>query len=184
MATSTLYSELEYLVLGMVGMGINSGYGIRKQMVEFRGGRWSAESGSVYRVLRRLLLDGLVIELRKVGVPNRERTEYALTERGEGVLESWLSFPPERSELGFLIDPIRTRAYFLDRLPQAERARVIRSWMTENRAYMEDLDRYLDKVQANHGNYSRLCYQEVRYLAEGRHAWLKSLLAYVKAETA
>jgi DNA-binding PadR family transcriptional regulator len=58
MATGTLYSELEYLVLGMVGMGINSGYAIRKQMVEFRGGRWSAESGSVYRVLRRLLQDG------------------------------------------------------------------------------------------------------------------------------
>src|SRR5215475_544144 len=113
MASSGLYSELEYLILAMVGESINSGYAMRKEMNRMRGGRWSAESGSVYRVLRRLQQDGLLNEARKVGVPNRERTEYELTRAGEALLNSWLTFPPDRSELGFLVDPIRTRAYFL-----------------------------------------------------------------------
>ena len=51
------YSELEYLILAMVGEGVNSGYAMRKEMNRMRGGRWSAESGSVYRVRRRLEAD-------------------------------------------------------------------------------------------------------------------------------
>src|SRR5262249_51179080 len=112
MGTSGPYSELEYLILAMVGDGVNSGYAMRKRMNHMRGGRWSAESGSVYRVLRRLEGDGLVTEARKVGVPNRERTEYELTPHGDSTLTSWLTFPPDRSELGFLVDPLRTRSYF------------------------------------------------------------------------
>src|SRR5690348_498318 len=100
MATAGPYSELEYLILAMVGEGINSGYAMRKEMNRMRGGRWSAESGSVYRVLRRLEADSLVIEARRVGVPNRERTEYELSDKGQGLLNSWLTFPPDRTKLG------------------------------------------------------------------------------------
>jgi DNA-binding PadR family transcriptional regulator len=72
MGTSGPYSELEYLILAMVGEGVCSGYAMRKEMNRMRGGRWSAESGSVYRVLRRLERDALLRELRKAGAPNRE----------------------------------------------------------------------------------------------------------------
>src|SRR6266567_2472263 len=106
MANAGPYSELEYLILAMVGENINSGYAMRKEMNRMRGGRWSAESGSVYRVLRRLEVDNLVREARKVGVPNRERTEYELTPSGEITLNSWLTFAPDRSELAFMVDPI------------------------------------------------------------------------------
>src|SRR5579875_2806828 len=109
------YSELEFLILAMVGNGTNSGYAMRKQMNSWRGGRWSSESGSVYRVLRRLEKDGLVREARRVGVPNRERTEYELTDNGGTVLQSWLTFTPDRAEFSYLVDPIRTRAYFIAR---------------------------------------------------------------------
>src|SRR5690242_13450445 len=110
MASSGPYSELEYLILAMVGEGVNSGYAMRKEMNRMRGGRWSAESGSVYRVLRRLEADGLVSLARKVGVPNRERTEYELKRAGEALVNSWLTFPPDRSELRYFDEPIRTRS--------------------------------------------------------------------------
>src|SRR3954451_24299675 len=112
MANAGPYSELEYLILAMVGENINSGYAMRKEMNRMRGGRWSAERGSVYRGLRRLEKDGLLREALRVGVQNRERTEYAVTPQGEALLHSWLIFPPERSEFAFLVDPIRTRSYF------------------------------------------------------------------------
>ena len=99
MGTIGPYSELEYLILAMVGAGVNSGYAMRKELNRMKGGRWSAESGSVYRVIRRLEAHGMLREERRVGVPNRERTEYSITDQGKSLLNSWLTFPPDRAEL-------------------------------------------------------------------------------------
>jgi DNA-binding PadR family transcriptional regulator len=175
MASAGPYSELEYLILAMVGEGVNSGYAMRKEMNRMRGGRWSAESGSVYRVLRRLAVDGLVAEARRVGVPNRERTEYELTRAGEALLNSWLTFPPDRSELGFLVDPIRTRSYFLPRLSHAEQGRVLKTWIQENRRFMEDLER--EVVVAGDHPLRKVAYQNLMFLAQARQEWLKRMLA-------
>jgi DNA-binding PadR family transcriptional regulator len=180
MGISGPYSELEYLILAMVGEGVNSGYAMRKQMNRMRGGRWSAESGSVYRVLRRLERDGLVTEARKVGVPNRERTEYELTPHGDSMLMSWLTFPPDRTEMGFLVDPLRTRSYFLMRLRPAEQARVVKIWLQESKQFLSDLKRDLDGMPFP-DELRNVGYQNLLYLAEARHEWLKKLQAQVRA---
>jgi DNA-binding PadR family transcriptional regulator len=181
MASAGPYSELEYLILAMVGEGVNSGYAMRKEMNRMRGGRWSAESGSVYRVLRRLETDGLVNEARRVGVPNRERTEYELTRAGEALLNSWLTFPPDRTELGFMVDPIRTRSYFLDRLSHAEQGRVIKTWLQENRRFIEDLEREVVPMSSLESPLRRVAYQNLLFLAQARQEWLKRLAATHKA---
>ena len=175
MASAGPYSELEYLILAMVGEGVNSGYAMRKEMNRMRGGRWSAESGSVYRVLRRLEADGLVSLARKVGVPNRERTEYELTRAGEALLNSWLTFPPDRSELGFLVDPIRTRSYFLPRLSHVDQGRVIKTWIQENRRFIDDLEREVTGIGDN--PLRKVAYQNLLFLAQARQEWLKRMLA-------
>jgi DNA-binding PadR family transcriptional regulator len=179
MGTSGPYSELEYLILAMVGEGINSGYAMRKEMNRMRGGRWSAESGSVYRVLRRLEKDGLLLEARRVGVPNRERTEYELTPHGEGLIHSWLTFPPDRTELAFLVDPIRTRTYFLSRLKPVEQARVVKSWLQESKQFVSDLQRDLEITTQN--PVRDAAYNNLLFLAQARHEWLKKLLSQIKA---
>ncbi|MGV3614909.1 MAG: PadR family transcriptional regulator [Fimbriimonas sp.] len=182
MGTSGPYSELEYLILAMVGEGISSGYAMRKEMNRMRGGRWSAESGSVYRVLRRLEKDSLLNEARRVGVPNRERTEYELTPQGEALLHSWLTFPPDRSELAFIVDPIRTRSYFLSRLKPNEQLRVVKTWLQESKQFVADLQRDLDAAPSkdpirNAGYYNLL------FLAQARHEWLKKVLAQLKSSS-
>lgn len=180
MASSGPYSELEYLILAMVGEEINSGYAMRKEMNRMRGGRWSAESGSVYRVLRRLEQDGLVREARKVGVPNRERTEYELTPQGQGLLNSWLTFPPDRMELAFIVDPIRTRAYFLGRLKPADQLRVVKGWLQESKSFVHDLARDLHASAPGEDPVRTLAQQNLLYLAEARHEWLRKVLAQLK----
>src|SRR6476661_688782 len=165
MASAGPYSELEYLILAMVGEGVNSGYAMRKEMNRMRGGRWSAESGSVYRVLRRLETDGLVNEARRVGVPNRERTEYELTPAGVALLNSWLTFPPDRTELAFLVDPLRTRCYFLFRLKPAEQIRVVKSWLQESKIFIQDLQRDVDLIAAKGASAPKLvAYQNLLHL--------------------
>src|SRR5665213_1714295 len=183
MGTSGPYSELEYLILAMVGEGINSGYAMRKEMNKMRGGRWSAESGSVYRVLRRLERDNLLLEARRVGVPNRERTEYELTDSGEALLVGWLTFPPDRGELAFLVDPLRTRCYFLHRLRPTERVRVVKSWMLESKQFILDLQRDLNTSKSP-DPIRNMGYQNLLYLAEARHEWIKRLLVKVKPTAA
>jgi len=179
MGTSGPYSELEYLILAMVGENISSGYAMRKEMNRMRGGRWSAESGSVYRVLRRLEKDNLLVEARKVGVPNRERTEYELTPHGEALLHSWLTFPPDRTELAFLVDPIRTRSYFLSRLKPNEQMRVVKTWLQESKHFVADLSRDLEVTTQN--PIRDAAYNNLLYLAQARHEWLKKLLVQVKS---
>lgn len=176
------YSELEFLILAMVGDGTSSGYAMRKQMTRMRGGRWSSESGSVYRVLRRLEKDGLVSEARRVGVPNRERTEYELTPGGDSVLQSWLTFPPDRQEFGYLVDPIRTRSYFITRLKPAEQARVVKSWIAESKAFVAELEREVEAVPG--GPLLAVGFSNLLYLAQARHEWLKKLLATIRSGAA
>jgi DNA-binding PadR family transcriptional regulator len=179
MGTSGPYSELEYLILAMVAEGICSGYSMRKEMTRMRGGRWSAESGSVYRVLRRLEKDGLLGEARRVGVPNRERTEYEITPSGEAVLQSWLTFPPDRSEFAFLVDPIRTRSYFLRRLKPTEQARVVKTWLAESKNFIGELERDIDRAE-HRDPIAAVAYQNLLHLALGRHDWLKKMLQVIK----
>lgn len=182
MSTTGPYSELEYLILAMVGEAVNSGYAMRKEMNRMRGGRWSAESGSVYRVLRRLEKDGLVEEARKVGVPNRERTEYDLTPQGEAALQSWLTFPPDRGEIAFLVDPIRTRAYFLGRLRPADQVRVVKSWLVESKQFVQLLQAELEATPKAATVARGLAYHNMLFLAQARHEWLRKLLAGLRAE--
>src|SRR5688572_5136703 len=175
MAYSGPYSELEYLILAMVGEGVNSGYAMRKQMNRMRGGRWSAESGSVYRVLRRLEKDGLVSEARRVGVPNRERTEYDLTAQGEATLQSWLTFPPDRNEFSFIVDPLRTRTFFLGRLKQPEQIRVVKTWIQENKQFLLELNRELEASKLIEDRMKLLASQNLYCLAQARQEWLRKV---------
>lgn len=181
MGTSGPYSELEYLILAMVSEGRTSGYAMRKEMNRMKGGRWSSDSGSVYRVLRRLEQDRLLHETGRVGVPNRERTEYELTAQGEALLHSWLTFPPERTEFAFLVDPIRTRCYFLSRLKPAEQVRVVKTWMHENRQFAADLERDIAASGAT-DPIAIVAYENLLFLAEARQNWLKKLLSTVRSQ--
>lgn len=180
MSISGLYSELEYLILAMVSEGINSGYAMRKYMTKMRGGRWSAESGSVYRVLRRLAADDLVIEARRLGVPKRERTEYDLTPKGDALLESWLGFPPDRAEFAFLVDPLRTRMYFLGRLKLADQVRVVKAWTQENKLFVEELQREIDATPASEDRMRVLARMNLLALAQGRQEWLRRVMQHLR----
>lgn len=183
MGISGPYSELEYLILAMVGEGLTSGYAMRKEMNRMKGGRWSAESGSVYRVLRRLEEDELLRETGRVGVPNRERTEYELTPHGDAVLHSWLTFPPDRQEFAFLADPIRSRCYFIRRLKPSEQVRVVKTWIQENKQFTQDLQRDIAAAQGN-DPLSNLAYENLLFLATARQDWLKKVLATVRSNGA
>jgi DNA-binding PadR family transcriptional regulator len=181
MSGGGFYNELEYLVLALIGEGLGSGYAIRKAMNRMRGGRWSSESGSVYRVLRRLLKDDLVKEVPKMGLKNRERYEYELTGQGQAVLSSWLILPPVVDEFAFLVDPIRTRSYFLDRLSPDDRTKVVENWLQISKSFCSSLEKEINEA-AYPNDIRRLAYENLLHLGQARHAWLKEMLQVVETD--
>jgi len=171
------YNELEYMVLAMVGDGVNSGYAMRRQMQAMRGARWSAESGSVYRVLRRLQASNLVKPARRVGVPNRERTEYDLTPEGKILVSKWLSDSPPQQDLEYLLDALRTRTYFLEMLEPKKRQKTVRTWMAQNRKLISQLQLEGDKPKKGPETW---VHENLLCLAKARQDWLKLLYKDVR----
>lgn len=166
------------MVLAMVRQGYNSGYAMRRQMQAMRGCRWSAESGSVYRVLRRLQEDNHVVAARKVGVPNRERTEYELTPSGEVLVDRWLFDPPAHSDLDLLTDSLRTRAMFLMNVDSKKRAQIVRGWIAENKRLISELE--AEAGSSTEDQPQHWVCTNILSLAKARQDWLKKLSGWIK----
>ncbi len=80
----------EFHVLVVLSRGPLYGYAIMKAIDEESGGRIAPEIGSLYRLLARLMADGLVEETdpparARLSHPGRERKYYRLTARGRVV---------------------------------------------------------------------------------------------------
>jgi DNA-binding PadR family transcriptional regulator len=167
-------SELEYLVMAMVAQGVSSGYAMRKQMNRMRGGRWSTESGSIYRALKRLELAGLVEQSGKAGSPNRLRTEYRLTSAGQARLGEWLVESPPGESLTTLDDPIRAKAYFLSLVNAADRSSVVASWKDGTIKLIEFVEREIEQLQGSNAKDGIWELQGYLALAKARLQWLET----------
>lgn len=90
-------------VLGLLGLGPNSGYGVRKELRDRVGPLWSESFGQIYPILRGLVNAGLAESIQEPGRNGRTRRDYDLTPAGREALRSWLSqsatAQPARDEL-------------------------------------------------------------------------------------
>jgi len=80
------------VILGMLRLGVRTGYDI-KQVIEMTTRFfWNASYGQIYPELRRLEAAGLV-ESERDPSSGRKRTVYKLTAAGEQALQEWLAGP-------------------------------------------------------------------------------------------
>ena len=84
-----------FAVLGMIGMGLRTGYDIKKYTEGALSHFWRESYGNLYPVLKRLEEEGMVIhtEERQGGRP--PRSVSSRTAAGRQVLEVWLQQPAE-----------------------------------------------------------------------------------------
>jgi PadR family transcriptional regulator AphA len=82
------------VILGMLSIGLNTGYDIKQFVDKTTRHFWAASYGQIYPELRRLEEQGLV-----TGTPEpsggRARTVFELTEDGWAALREWLEDPGE-----------------------------------------------------------------------------------------
>lgn len=182
MDSDTVRSEFESVVLGLLASGHQSGYAMRKELMRMRGHRWSVDSGSVYRALRRMERDGLVRVVQRSSASERERTDYALTEAGQASVDQWLRGGLGSDILEECADPIRTRTYFLSLLDPGQRLSVAQTWLKENRQWVMALRRDL-KENAAADPLHEIAFRSFVVQAEARQEWLRRLVAYLQPIT-
>jgi PadR family transcriptional regulator, regulatory protein AphA len=96
-------NKSRYAVLGMLGMGLETGYQMKKHVEGNLGHFWTESYGQIYPILAQLLEEGLVTRRSVVADGKPRRDVYKLTAAGRRELLDWLRLPPEkqppRSEL-------------------------------------------------------------------------------------
>ena len=112
------------VILGMLELGVRTGYDIKKAIDTSTRFFWGASFGQIYPELKRLRRAGLVrAEQQPRG--KVKRTAYSLTPKGEGALHEWLTdtetFTFEMRDEGLL------RLFFGDALSREEVVANLRS---------------------------------------------------------
>jgi PadR family transcriptional regulator, regulatory protein AphA len=87
-----------YVVLGMLGLGAQTGYDIKSIVDRSTRFFWAASYGQIYPELARLEQEGLVVgKLAPTG--GRKRKTFELTAEGRRRMREWVAAPPRMPEL-------------------------------------------------------------------------------------
>jgi DNA-binding PadR family transcriptional regulator len=112
-----------FLMLGMVRLGVRSGYAIKKATDASTRFFWPTSLGQVYPELGRLERVGL-LSRRDDSHGGRTRSAYELTGEGEAALLAWLGSPQE-SPTQFRDEGV-LRLFFADALPADGQLALVR----------------------------------------------------------
>ena len=127
-----------YVVLGMLGLGAETGYDIKSIVDRSTRFFWAASYGQIYPELARLERDGFVVgKLAPTG--GRKRKVYELTDEGRKRLTEWVAAPPRMPELR---DENLLKLFFADVVTHEqslEQLRMRRSGHEEFLALLEEL---------------------------------------------
>lgn len=100
---------IEPLVLAALTRSVTHGYDLARTIEEMTAGQVSADAGGMYRVLRRLEAEEMVVSQWTEGESGPQRREYRLTEAGRALLGHWLEHLEQRRRtLDVLIDAVKT----------------------------------------------------------------------------
>lgn len=112
-----------YVILGMLGLGAQTGYDVKGIVDQSTRFFWAASYGQIYPELRRLEEGGLV-EGKSSPTGARKRKEYSLTEAGRAELVRWLEAPAQMPEVR---DENLLKLFFADALPLEQALEQLRS---------------------------------------------------------
>lgn len=123
-------SPTSYLVLGMVRLGVSSGYTIKKAADGSTQNFWPISLALVYPELARLEAAGL---LRRRSDPRggRARSAYSITAKGQKALVAWLRSPKVAPVQ--IRDEAMLKLFLADALGESDQLELIRGLRERNR---------------------------------------------------
>src|SRR6188508_872138 len=134
------------VILGMLKLGIRTGYDVKKAIDSSTRFFWSASYGQIYPELKRLHKAGLV-SAKQVPRGRVKRTVYSLTPKGERALQEWLT--DSENVLFELRDEGLLRLFFGDVLSRDE---VLANMRMQQQIFEQVLARFRElEVHARDG---------------------------------
>jgi DNA-binding PadR family transcriptional regulator len=130
-------SPTSHLVLGMVRLGVSSGYAIKKVADQSTQNFWPISLALIYPELARLEKGGL-LNRRSDPKGGRARSAYTITERGEAALTAWLRV--EKVAAVQMRDEAMLKLFMADALAEpADQLELIKRLRERNREKKETL---------------------------------------------
>ena len=136
-ATAIRLSPTSYLLLGMVRLGVSSGYAIKKAADGSTQNFWPISLALVYPELARLEGAGL-LKRRSDPRGGRARSAYSITAKGEKALVAWLR-SPKVAPLQ-IRDEAMLKLFLADALDKEDQVELVRSLRERNREKKEALE--------------------------------------------
>lgn len=128
---------LEYVVLGLISTGPQSGYSIITTFDREVYRRWSASPGAIYPMLKRLEKRGVIVGELEGAHRTRPRRMYSLTPHGGQLLDEWLRARPSKTDVTEERDITLLKFLFAEkRLPRKE----VLAWLAALEAALHDYE--------------------------------------------
>ena len=141
-----------------------------KQFQSSRSTYFSGSAGAIYPLLRRLETAGLIAEERhKAG--SRTRRTYSITEAGADALANWLCAPIPSEDIAFMVDLLRTRTLFFEKLPKSKRRAFVKDARDQLTHRIESFSSRLDDTES-FTQMERVSFQSVVLIDKARLKWL------------
>jgi DNA-binding PadR family transcriptional regulator len=164
-------SHLAYIALGVVAEKQPcSGYAVMKDFQSSSSTYFSGSAGAIYPLMKRLEADGLTkVDRTKAGT--RTRRNYTITDKGRDALETWLASPIPDEEVAFLVDLLRTRVLFFERLTKQQRRKFVKDCREQLRSRIAATQKRM-KAKNALSQFEQVTLASVLMIDEARIKWL------------
>lgn len=161
-------------MLGLVWqLGGCSAYDVRRTMGDSPSSQWSASTGAIYPLMRRLQRHAL-LTMKQERTGQRARRVYSITPAGKKVLRQWIGPPLAREAVSVAHDPLRSRARFLGVLTPDERAQWVRSAIDALAEVVARVQAWEEKY-GSRDEFQLLVARNGELETQARQAWLQEI---------
>ncbi len=165
-------TELESTVLGVVWLrGPCTAYAVRQEFLASSSSYWTASTGAIYPLLRRLEEGGLIRAAEEEWGTKGKRA-FSITPKGVTALQEWIGPPLEQWTGQPTFDPVRTRLSFLGALTPARRRKFVAEARENVEAAMVRLEERIASLDRDAEPFEYLVLLGTREELRGRKRWL------------
>lgn len=176
-------SELEGVCLGLVfKYQPCTAYRVRQLLKESPSSHWCASAGSVYPLLARLEEAGS-ISTETDEDDGRGSKQVTITARGREELRDWMESGAGPERIAAIMDPIRSRTFFLDVLGKTEQKDYLERLIYYTKNYLAQTEEHLNSISEADDLYDRLGACGAVMATEARLRWLTLVLARIETHT-
>jgi DNA-binding PadR family transcriptional regulator len=183
MGSAKTLSELEGAVLGVLLVrGPVTPYAVRAEFDRSRSSHWSASTGAIYPVIRRLERHGLITTERRMH-GRRASTRCRLHPTGRRALRRWIGPPLPEWAAAATFDPVRTRISFLAALPPRARIHLLRDAEVRIASELVAVRRLMRQQDLTGNRWEALATLGAVYEMKMRLAWVRTVMKAVGTRT-